>query len=876
MIFRKSEGGYENGLLLANTPEIYLRDSADIQYYNGFKNSDGRVTTGFISKNGFLLFGQVRLNPQTHQLEVVHDDALAWVLFDKMQLESIYFPFARDIKEIFTLDYLRTAFQETGDKLSIVLQDVSSFIIPTGIQESIIKRSKVLPEILIDKGAGIEMTDSHSITVNHLLEMYVELGQYRRLIKGRETGSSPAFSLLGNLEKLNQRMYISNNKFEYDSSIARSDVELDGIITKLGQMVKSGKITKEQFNALLYRDTSGDPYGKDSYSIKKYLENLRNVLAIWSNNEDPGLGSRDNIDQIIYDVQSLIDKFDPLSIGSDTFSTTRINGKISELERGLILLGIGQQLFGPFTFRLILLRSLWYYTHEGGYKVLPLSLFTERVLDYLQDLNLISSRQRMSTSSNTYIPLTTQKDIWDNHIPSLLFGNSFLLLPIDATDSRLNMFEFGYGPLPFVSGISPLDIDLDLILSPTERLFGRTKDDSISKVIANQFNSFLEIYKSKHQYTDQYLSQVNLDMKSYEDIMTVVEEKIMIHFASKSGDITKNLMDADNVILSARRELTTFSSRYSKDHISLIKGDSIRRQLIDFFDDLSISEKKIIFHGAVVDGETFSLKFTKIDFAGKFALMNGNTNWERWGAFNLNYIEQYNKKIIDNRVDVLTGLIMSQPEGYKKVRIFIGQNLGVSQDLATIFGYQYIEATTSAQEWIPRTDSMKTRVKSPSYIDIDLSGGLTYSGRIKLRYLVLLSLASEQRAKTGWSSAVQVGKNFRDFIFIIKHADSTIDDQNYIAYFNHEYIRSSDRLTPYSNDISGSMDTTYGGYKRIDLVSPYDRSEMYWSNRFSSDWAKVDSFIPFWPVSRPRGVIISQFMYYFDYMDYINNLIHIL
>ena len=172
--------------------------------------------------------------------------------------------------------------------------------------------------------------------------------------------------------------------------------------------------------------------------------------------------------------------------------------------------------------------------------------------------NLISGRQRIDSSENTYLTISGIQSLWI-HIPSILFGDSFLFLPIDGDNSKLNIFEFGYGPLPFVSESISIS-KLDLLLSPVEQQFGRAVDQALGKAIFRQFDSAFDAYKVRNHLTDPFINRVNLDIMSYEDIFSIVEGRVIDHFSSKTGDIAKNLKDAYNVLIEARRELLSFTT----------------------------------------------------------------------------------------------------------------------------------------------------------------------------------------------------------------------------------------------------------------------------------------------------------------------------
>ncbi len=144
-VHKKVSSGFQNGLLLANVPEVNLPEG----YHNGFKDPiSGTVKSSFIVYNGYLLFGPVQLNPVSHVLEIVHEDALASALTDAMDPHSLDLLGAKEIDIFFTLDYFRSTFQEAGRKVSFVFQPVNSRIIPTGAHEKIISGSVSVKKLL--------------------------------------------------------------------------------------------------------------------------------------------------------------------------------------------------------------------------------------------------------------------------------------------------------------------------------------------------------------------------------------------------------------------------------------------------------------------------------------------------------------------------------------------------------------------------------------------------------------------------------------------------------------------------------------------------------------------------------------------------------
>ncbi len=148
VVHRKGKGGYENGLILVNKPEINLPNGVA----EGFRNpSTSEIIEGvFVSRydktsdQSYLLFGQVRLNPLSAKLEAIATkisdrEAIMAKYLDQAVIEqSITLAGALEIKKYYTLEYVRSACQTAGPKVSYVLQQVHSRIIPTDAHKKII------------------------------------------------------------------------------------------------------------------------------------------------------------------------------------------------------------------------------------------------------------------------------------------------------------------------------------------------------------------------------------------------------------------------------------------------------------------------------------------------------------------------------------------------------------------------------------------------------------------------------------------------------------------------------------------------------------------------------------------------------------------
>ncbi len=335
----------------------------------------------------------------------------------------------------------------------------------------------------------------------------------------------------------------------------------------------------------------------------------------------------------------------------------------------------------------------------------------------------------------------------------------------------------------------------------------------------------------------------------------------MMHFLSGDNGLstTQNLKDYYATLLSARREPS--SSLGSKIVVSALDGtnaENLRRQFYDFFENIKISSTTIKFHGNVVmdkdnKAQILELEFNKEDFAAKYSNMRIYTK-DR--PYDIEYKEQQNKKMNDARVNILKELIESQPAGSRKVRIFIGQDLGVSSELTTDFGCHYMTATSShVPEWIPKNSLMTSRDPSPVYVDINLEEGVNQVGEIiKLRYIISLSISVENSLKRSVDGGIVKAKTNKGFIFIMKPEGATVNSPEYIAYFNHEFIRNSEKLVSYS---SGSpTDHPNRGSERIILTSSVGKFDPM----TSFDWVDENNFI----VYTIRNLLKTK--YYRDFM----------
>ncbi len=418
-----------------------------------------------------------------------------------------------------------------------------------------------------------------------------------------------------------------------------------------------------------------------------------------------------------------------------------------------------------------------------------------------------------------------------------------MYLPTGGANGESNAFNFGYGVLPF----------LRQDYSYTRAIEGKDLVRSINQLILDDFSALYGLYKHKQGLTNLAINRVQLNTRAGEDIMSVVKNRIIDHFLEKKGNLANNLEDAYSVIMHTRRSLYKLTETRANDPLSGRREDSIRTQFLNFFKNQK-SSGTITFWGLVIDNAVLSLNFQLSEFDSKFTHLDGNNKPTWWSAFDANYIESHNSKIINDRVNILLDLIGNLPSRYnKKVRLFITQNIGVSKTSGIDFGYQYISSKPGASEWIPRPNS-PFGPYIPAYIDIDLGGGNQAWELSKLRYAVLLSLSAEKNAQ-------RLGfYNPRDFSLIIKEEGSVFTDAGYLAIFNGQYLTQFSPM----HSVAGVPSTTRISYSQVVLTGPY--GDFLLSNDLSNRWTISSNFIPLWVSgTTPK---IKDFGYYTDFINH--------
>ena len=168
-------------------------------------------------------------------------------------------------------------------------------------------------------------------------------------------------------------------------------------------------------------------------------------------------------------------------------------------------------------------------------------------------------------------------------------------------------------------------------------------------------------------------------------------------------------------------------------------------QIFDYYREENVHTREITFHTVLVNGEPFTLRFSKSDFEGRdikiwrSAIRHHET--VKSPKFKQQDIEfsTFNKGAITDRFQILKEMIQNNGN---KVRIYLSANVGeMTRDGVTIsYGYQYVYSTL--KPILPPT----TTPSEARHFVLDLSkdGNGNYidpQAEMKLQYVVALSMS---------------------------------------------------------------------------------------------------------------------------------------
>lgn len=354
------------------------------------------------------------------------------------------------------------------------------------------------------------------ITIENLVKLYYHQFEAQKGSRKRYYD----YFLLGLLGQVNLAFDPIAKYIDWDSKRDQEDVE--GIINEL--------IAKTDIDNFLLRDSTGTPI---KLYLKRWMAMIYDKIYIDKDNYYQGTN------RFILEARNrIVDLSDPESpknliqrpdIGADE---KYFDGG-ADIKAGKELLKVFQRLFGHETLRFILLRRLELYsTSDGRIKIIPISggQTQKELEDILKDLNFMAPTQEVLKSMD--------RRHMARHLPSLMFGKSFLYLPvknIKETFNENNKVEFAC--TPFTSD------GVNVIASGTSNI------KEYSKKLKAVFDSHFKVYTSSNPLVKRFTDSGILLMVALSDVIE--------HSIRNDGSIDKNNKDVfiGEVIKAAEEEI---------------------------------------------------------------------------------------------------------------------------------------------------------------------------------------------------------------------------------------------------------------------------------------------------------------------------------
>ena len=399
------------------------------------------------------------------------------------------------------------------------------------------------------------------------------------------------FSVLGDLN-----MIFNTETGIIDLNSRRTGEDFEGLLAKL--------FNADEVNDFLFLQDDLTPVHKDGYkqgqvsTIKQWLYMLYEKIANFPNSE---LGT-DRISTLIKDAKDKLlelrknpDKPDdppinPLNIDHINEEINERHFSTIEITAGKEIFRIISRLFGHVSLRLVLFHMVQFNNGKIDFTTRPpLTLF----VGFLDQFDIKSPIQ-----DNPLIPL---KDLrskhWKLHMYTLMFGNSYLHLPLSSGERNdNNMIQFGYSPIQFIE----------------DSFTSSTPDLDIQNHFWAQYKGYLKfLYDNKG-----FKSKLNLFVLSGKDLVAAINSKLDDY--ASIPIISKELIDQ----LKAEAETEVFRTHDTVGY----KGKNyktIRIQIENFLKSNDYS-REIIFY-RVLDGNNkpVKIRFTKDDFRGYFIIIFG-------------------------------------------------------------------------------------------------------------------------------------------------------------------------------------------------------------------------------------------------------------
>ena len=620
-----------NGIVLVDKPQILLPTNV----YDGFKDiSSGEIIEGsFVTRNGYILISHITLNPNTCKLNTISSSQLALILSGLVNEHSIEFrdpdtgkiikglPFAPKIKKYYSFDYIRSAIQKSGSKITYILQQMHSSIIPTGAHEKIVSGYIAVESLKasLKNEAFIAPFKRNSPDVLYGKEFsegkFLEI--YDLLISTGEKYGKIITEALKYLDILNGISYGSHYS-EFSPGPSMDDVN---------QAIKLLGFTEEELHALLWRiytDAGSNEFkfrridndGTD-FTLKKWIKLISDKLLDYTTDD----GS------IYYEAGETLRNL-LLDMGNyEELDTDPITGDIekfteNEARYATKVFDLAKKIFGGFTIKCMFANMVHYYGSGGDYKVLM-----------NQRINLVSSTSTPKGLFDTNFyeigliyAATGKEDVLIKkpyvHREAALFAafllDSHIYLPLEGSSivikESYNALKFDYGPL--------------VAFAHEQQIF-RRKYQSISSSIGINFEESFIKQKEGIDFVKEIIG-------SHKGLIRKLENKIILktdtYFMDKFEDIELGKAKRKNF----RDDLF--------DEVRRIAGGKFRQTIknkIDTFLKNQLVEDKLYFD--TIDPTTniqFFVTISKQDLI--------DSKYNEWGQTKVNEINLVKKLIIES------------------------------------------------------------------------------------------------------------------------------------------------------------------------------------------------------------------------------------
>jgi len=559
-------------------------------------------------------------------------------------------------------------------------------------------------------------------------------------------------------------------------------------------------------------------FDSGEFTFKKWLKDTFESIKDYS-------GSNKHI----LEAQQLLGKYskDIININSNPKYFNKDNG---ELQAGKAIFDAINRLFGHITLMFVFTHMVDFYQHEGSYKLDIISAPSRKKL--LDSVRKFGIKTLIKT---TQIETPLGRKVILNNLFALYFLNSYMHLPISGDiESSSNMISFGYSPMPFVEGNIKTDSRKDFHVEIQEQFQYQ------------YYKHFSELYGSRGtKYTIR-----NMFFDSGEEIMKVFKKKIRDHVDIMNLDfieetLRQSFRDSlyNRIVLASEREIFdmlsyrftdgSYNIRYQVENLLTgINEEELVQpsKIFEYYREENVHSREITFHTVLVNGEPFTLRFSKSDFEGKNIKIWRSAIRHHEAPNKIKFkqtdvdLSTFNKGAVTDRTHILKELI--QKNG-KKVKIYLGANVGeVTRDGETFStGYQYVYSTL--KPILPPT----TTPSEARHIVLDLSkdGNGNYidpQAETKLQYVVALSMA--------YAPSTVHRKNTMDFMFVVKIYD---DD---ITYRYEKAICVFDRNKFYKLDEIYSDKPPSKTYKQIILTA--FESDLDW-DALTEEWSKNSRYM---------------------------------